>query len=189
MNYPLRLKPALAIVALASSLFVANANAARADRCTPCACHPAAEAHMKAAIRVMTLAPYKPSRVRRKLGLLAGKHLFLAQRFTRRPGAQAELCAAMTTLAQLTQAECVPLFDPAIQQTQLAMYLECNPGYNPRLPVAPGYTDAPWQPVHPGYTHGRVDSFGRGHAGPTVSPQPPGRYAIPHSSQTGPQEF
>ncbi len=57
-----------------------------------------------AAIRLMVIAGYKPCHVRRKLGVVANRHLLLAQRFTQRPEAQAELCAAMATLSQLTQA-------------------------------------------------------------------------------------
>ncbi len=186
MNHPIRLKPVLAVVAFAFVLIAADA--VQAARSLQPAYHPAAAAHMKAAIRLMAIAGCKPCHVRRKLGVVAHRHLFLAQRFTQNPGARAELSAAMATLGQLTQTPGVPLFDPAIQRTQLAMQLECNPAYNSPVLAQPGYPNAPLQPTPAGPTPGQVAPSVQPPAAPLVLPQP-APSAIPRPSASGPQEF
>jgi hypothetical protein len=179
------IKPAIAMIALVGSLVVSDV--AQAGHYGQRPCNPAAEAHMKTAIRLMTIACSKPIHVSKSLARAAVTHLSLAQRFTRTPGARAELCGAKATLEQFIYSHCAPPFHPAIQQTRFALDLErspcvcgrqgCRGGCQARPPVRPGFGDGFRTPPGPGfnegissppgpdYTHGRSQPFGQGYAG------------------------
>ncbi len=86
--------------------------------------HPAAEAHMNAAIRLMTLACDKTIHVSRHLAGVAVKHVSRARRLVRSPDARAELSSAKRTLDRFIYGHCRPPFHGAIQRTRLALDLE-----------------------------------------------------------------
>ena len=90
-------------------------------------CHPAAKAHMKTAIRLMTIACEKPLHVAKSLARAASVHVGLSLRFTRNPSAIAQLHAVKASLDHFVHSYCAPPFHTGIEQTRLALTLECNP--------------------------------------------------------------
>jgi hypothetical protein len=115
-------RPLIAMIALGGSLLVVES--AQAGHSGHGRCNPAAEAHMKTAIRLMNIACGKPIHASKALARAAVTHISIAQRFVRTPAANAELCGAKATLERFIFSHCAPPFHGAIAQTQFALDIE-----------------------------------------------------------------